>query len=413
MALAFSFDQIKLSKNENVNNSVLNRPLARLYSMIQDLSISIGVPNSTYNETTYLADVYSETGIDGNQHYREWHTINKIFDTLPKPALTQLADVSQAIPITGQTINWNQGSKKWEFKKLPVKINDLQKFDLVDENPIDNSVMTWNAGLNSWVAQTVTKYIGVGYIYHQICSRPTVVKLPNSTAALSGGEQIVITKVKPENASVEERYPVLITTPDDSSTIMGRRSLLTNNEAEDWASIHLRAIIAPDGKYMWVPVAGNGTWKPTEKDDLTNADSNGAAIDRPPTLTENQIKLQPYNIDIAFNVDGEDISKSFDVVLSRATADADWKIDIGSSDYVYYSPNSNIITINHNIMDGLRLVRTTVYYYDNSKLCQITPNEVYFDISQSSQYATVNIDLHEWLDMAQTNDLKFKVLISI
>ena len=410
MALAFSFDQIKLSKNENFNNSVLNRPLARIYTMLQDLSESIALPSSNYAETTYLADIYDQ---NSNKHFREWHTISKIYDIIQKPNLTDLPDVSKTLPITGQTIVWNQASGKFEFAKIPVKITDLNKFNLVDDNPVDNSVLTWNAALNSWVAQTVTKYIGVGYIYHQICSRPTVIKLPVSGAALSGGEQIVITKLKPENAAIEERYPVLITVPDESATIIGRRSIMTNNEDEDWASIHLRAVLGPDGKFMWVPVSQTGTWRPTNKIDLDNTDSANMPIDRPPALTENQIKLQPYNIDIAFNIDGEDISKEFEIVLTRPTNNSDWQLDNGTSDYVYYSPVSGIITINHNILNGMRLVRTTSYFYNNDKICQITPNEVYFDAGQSSKYGAVNIDLHEWLDLATENTIKFKILVSI
>lgn len=410
MALAFSFDQIKLSKNENINNSVLNRPLARIYAMLQDLSDNASIPISNYSETTYLADVY-----DQNTQSRslEWHTLSRIYDNIQKPNLTDLSDVSKTIPVTGQTVCWNQAQGKWEFIKVPVKITDLQKFNLVDDNPVDNSVLTWNAGLNSWVAQTVTKYIGVGYIYHQICSRPTVVKLPVSSAALSGGEQIVITKLKPENAGIEEKYPVLIMVPDDSATIIGRRSILTNNEDEDWASIHLRAVLGPDGKFMWVPVCATGTWRPSNKIDLDNVDSGNMPIDRPPALTENQIKLQPYNIDIAFNIDGEDISKEFDIVLTRPTHNSDWQLDTGSSDFVYYSPVSGIITINHNILNGMRLVRTTAYYYNYDKICQITPNEVYFDAGQSSKYGAVNIDLHEWLDLATEDTIKFKILVSI
>lgn len=408
--LAFSFDQIKLSKNENVNNSVLNRPLARLYTMIRDLSLEKNIPISDHQEITFLSDIYNEDG----SHTVQWQTAGTLTDILEKPRLQQLSNVSQSLPITGQTINWNEGSKKWEFKKLPDKINDLNNFELVDENPVDKSVMTWNTQLNSWVAQTVTKYIGVGYIYHQICSRPTVVTLPTSKTALSGGEQIVITKLKPNNADANSRYPILITVGDDSATIIGRRSIWTNSENEDWASIHLRSVVAPDGKYMWVPVAGNGTWKPTEKIDLTNEDSGNRPIDRPPALTENQIKLQPYNIDIGFKIENNDISKSYDVTFIRSSGAGDWKLDsTKTSDFVYYSIDSGILTVNHNILDGLRLVKTIVYVVNGNKLCQITPNEVYFDIAQASQYAAVNIDLHEWLDNINSNEIKFKVLISI
>lgn len=211
MALTFSFDQIKLAKNENVNNSVLNRPLARLYTMLEEISVLQEIPESNATETVYLADVWNESNKKELQHTREWHTINQIADAIPKPALTDLTDVSRALPLTGQTITWNQNSGKWEFRKLPVKITDIQKFELVDDNPVNNSVMTWNSQMNSWIAQTVTKYIGVGYIYHQVCTRPTVIKLPTSTTALSGGEQIVITKIKPVDAGGESRYPVLIT----------------------------------------------------------------------------------------------------------------------------------------------------------------------------------------------------------
>lgn len=410
MALQYTFDQIRLEKNENVNNAVLNRPLARIYTMLQELSLTINLPNSDNTEITYLADIYVEK--DG-RHYREWHTIGKIAEILPKPALTDLTDVSKALPITGQTIVWNQANNKWEFKKLPTKINDLQNFSLVDDNPVDKSVITWNSSLNSWVAQTVTKYIGVGYIYHQICSRPTVVKLPSSTAALSGGEQVVITKLKPEDASTDELFPILVTTQDDSATIVGRRSILSNNEMEDFASIHLRAVMGPDGKYMWVPVAATGTWKPTNLSDLTYEHTANAPIDRPPALTENQIKLQPYNIDIAFNVDGEDISRTFEIVLERVTSSSDWTLVYPTSDYVYYSPTTKIISINHNILDGNRLVRTTVYYENENRLSEIRPNEVYFEMGQSSKYATVNIDVHEWLDLATENKIAFKALISI
>lgn len=410
MALSFSFDQVKIAKNENVNNSVLNRALARIYSMLQEMSISVAFPNSDATEITYLADIYSE--VDG-RHYREWHPISKIAANLPKPKLTELSDVSKIIPTNGYTVVWNSTNQRWEFKKLPTKINDLNKFSLVDENPVDNSVMTWNSTLNSWVAQTVSKYIGVGYIYHQVCSRPTVVRLPTSSTALSGGEQIVITKLRPVDAESTQRIPVLVTVPDNSATIVGRQSIIANNENEDFSSIHLRATLGPDGNYMWVPVCSTGTWRFTDKTDLTAVDSGNTAIDRPPALTENQIKLQPYNIDIEFNIDGEDVSRSFDVVLSRITSSSAWTLVSPTSDYVYYSPVTNIVTINHNILNGTRLVRGTVFYESESKLSQITPNEVYFEKGLSSQYGSMNFDLHEWLDNATENTIKFKILISI
>ena len=414
MALAFSFDQIKLNANENVNNSVLNRPLARIYSMLEQLSIAYDLPASPYTETTYLADIYSEPD---QKHYKEWHTIGTLSDLVPMPALTELSDTSKILPVTGQTVRWNQSVKKWEYTTLISKFNQLEKASKISDNPVDNAVIKWNQALNSWTAETIQPMIGVGYIYHMVCNRPTVVTLPTVPEALSGGEQIVITKLRPADSTTETRTPVLIVskTNDDSSapTIIGKNSILTNNENEDWASIHLRVVLTETGEYMWVPVCATGTWYPSDLADLTSEYTAGAAIDHPPQLTENQLKLQPYNIDLSINVDGNDISQVFNAKFARASESSKWQQTDGTGAGVYYNSTTKIISVAHSVLDGNKLVRAQVYYHSGNKLVQITPNEIYFELSNANPYSTVNIDVHEWLELATGLNLQFTILISI
>ena len=415
MALAFSFDQIKLNANENVNNSVLNRPLARIYSMLEQMSVAYDFPDSPYTETTYLADIYSEAD---QKHYKEWHTVDKLTDLVPIPALTELSDTSKILPVTGQTIRWNQSLKKWEYTTLITKINQLEKASKISDNPVDNAVIKWSQSLNSWTADTLQPMIGVGYIYHMVCTRPTVVTLPTSIDALSGGEQVVITKLRPKDAAYGSLIPVLVTNGagDDNSeapTIIGRSSILTNNENEDWASIHLRAILTDTGEYMWVPVCATGTWYPSSLIDLTTDYTGGTAVDHPPQLTENQLKLQPYNIDLSIDVDGNDVSQEFNVVFARASESSQWQQTSGTDAGVYYNSTTKIVSVAHSVLDGNKLVRAQVYYHSGNKLVQITPNEVYFETSNSNKYGTVNIDLHEWFELATGLSLKFSILISV
>lgn len=405
----FTFDQIQLAKNENLTNSVINRALHRLYAIINDIINSgLYIPSTNALEITYLADI---PNVETGQHERRWVSSTELFNNMQKPKLTELNDVTNVLPGNGQTPTWNQATNNFTFQKLPKKITDLKKFEEVVDLPLDGMVMTWNDQLNSWVAQTVPKYIGVGYIYHKICSRPTVIQLPVSNAALSGGEQVVITKILPPDLPAGQRVPILIVAPEGSNTtIVGHRSLLCNTHTEDWASIHLRAVLNTDGQYIWVPVGGTGTWKPSDLTDLT-ADYTSLAIDRPPALTENQIKIQPYNINIEFSSGINDITGLFKAKLTRTTPADDWVLDTAQSTAgVYYSADSGYFTITHSVMLGVRPVRTTVFLHSNNKVAQITPNEVYFE---ANSYSSIFVNLDEYMLDNTLTEIEFDFSIGI
>ena len=410
----FTFEQIKLNANENLTNSVLNRALMRLWKNIEDLksSSSIAIPEATANETTFLVDTYDSTN---QTHIKQWKTFTKFSDFVPYPKLTELTDISTSIPLNGQTIVWNKSSGTtgmWQFKALPAKIQDFNDFKNVDDNPLEGAVLTYTTD-KKWVAQTMTQFIGVGYIYHQVVNSPSVIKLPTSSTALAGSEQVVITKIIPDNAGDNDKFPILITTGNSNIKIINKNSITTNNDDEDFASIHLRACQGPDGNYIWIPVCATGTWYPSDNTDISTSEYNSTQNKNTYILTENQIKLQPYNIDINFALDGSDISKNYDIILEK-NSEGIWKLSTSSSTGVNYQGNG-LFSINHNILDGVKAVKTTVYYSDsiNGKLIQVIPDEVYFPLATES-FATLFVNLNSWLDLDDTlNSLTFKIVVSI
>lgn len=417
MALTWNFEQIKLHANENVTNSVINRALQRLYISINELAqTQLDLPNSDANEITYLSDVYNETD---NTHTRRWKTLSDIAAELPKPKVVELSDVQKIQPVNGQTIAWQQSNTRWEFKKLPTKINDLYNFSQVVDNPVDQSVLTWSDSMGSFVAQTVPKYIGVGYIYHQICTKPTIVRLPTASAALTGGEQVVITKFytpTSDNAAL----PVLVITEDfdennpEKLSIIGHRGILTHNTRESFASIHLRAVQTSLGNFVWIPVSATGTWKPTNMSTLDTSYTKGQPVYEPAQLTENQVKIQPYNMDVEFNLDGSVASKEFDIKFERADSFSEWSWDqTESSDGLYFSGSTKILSVNHNLFEGTKIVKTNVFFEKNGRLSQITPNEIYFNTNETTKYGVVNIDINEWLNNTTENVVRMKILVSV
>lgn len=418
MAAGFTFEQIKLAENENLSNSVLNRALLRLWKNVEEVkSQSVLFPESSGSETTILANIYN----DSDQIYtRQWYSISAFAKLIAKPKLVELTDVSTASPSSGQTLCFNATggtSGVWQFKNLPSKITDLQNFKNVADTPNENDVLTYTAS-KGWVAQTVTKYIGVGYIYHQVCSGPTEITLPSTAGALSGGEQVVISKVLPNNRGEIDKFPILIKVGSGiTSTIIGKQSIYTCNDNEEFSSIHLRACLGPDGNYMWVPVCATGSWIPSTITNVNSLITAGQSISRY-TLTENQIKLQPYNIDISFSMNGADISKNYNIELKKGT-DKIWAIDTANTTSgVNMENNSGLFSIQHNIMEGSKLVKTNVYYKDaeGNKLIQIVPDEIYFNATDNS-YSRVFIDLESWFNpdfLGDTvNTMSFKVVVSI
>jgi hypothetical protein len=208
--------------------------------------------------------------------------------------------------------------------------------------------------------------------------------------SLNGGEQIEITKIIPSGAPSNYRYPVLIYTGSASNgkfTILNNSytGIISNNNNEEFSSIHLRVCQTidangiPTGGYTWVPVSISGTWLPTSKKTLIEGDINsgadysiGQSINNVGKLISNELRIQPYNLSVNINNQGE-ISKIFNLAIDINSEPNQsvpkYSINSESSNNItLYPDNKNItedednfyITINHELSTN-RIVKATVY----------------------------------------------------
>lgn len=406
----FTFEQIKLNANENVTNAVINRALIRLWKNIDNVKNAKGVtiPEASANEPTILVDYVDETT---NAHVKAWQPLSTLHDFggIANPKLINLLDMPGNPPVSGQTIVYGLNNT-WEYKPFPTSISQFPGFGMLSSNPPEDSILVYK-NESGWTPQVQSEFIGIGYIQHVVCKENSVVILPTDMSSLSGGEQVVITKLNKPGENIQ----VAVTTDNNSSTSANIAAayygLATDNISEVFSSIHLRACEYSDGnvmKFTWVPVAATGSWRPYTPEEKSKYEKG---LRR--QLESNELKLQPYNLDINFSLNGADVTKKFTVVLEKESNTGKWTIDSPeTSTGVGFTINNDIV-ISHNILNGTTPITTTVYYYNGEKISQIIPDDIWMNVGE---YGTTYVNISSWLpeaDISSITKLKFEIVTSI
>jgi hypothetical protein len=235
--------------------------------------------------------------------------------------------------------------------------------------------------------------------------------LPSDLNSLSGGEQIVITKLNYNKADCKV---FVKTSEEDSTGIAGNyKGIYSDNPNDSFSSIHLRAVPLPTvsgeiQKYTWIPVAATGNWRPYFSTDTTVKEVGNKIL-----VDSTALKLQPYNLDINFSLNGTDITKRFTVeVQASLTDNHQWSIKSPiTSEGVGFTDNN--IILNHNILNGVNPTNTTVYYVKDNKLIQVIPDEIF---TEMGKFGITYVNITSWIEDAIASNidlLKFEIVVSI
>lgn len=414
----YTFEQIKIAQNENLNNPVINRALRRLFENT----------NSNSSESLPGTDDVSSPSIlyvASNGSERKWMSVANLSDIVPYNPIISSPDIlssGQPPSTNGMTLSWNISTNNnyggyWTYEKLKRSLADLD--DVTISSPQQYQSLTYYN--NKWTNTTQETYLGVGYVKHIVCTEPTVIILPSDMKALNGGEQIEITRIKPSGANANWRFPVLICTANDNSTntkftILNNthQCIISDNNNEEFSSIHLRVCKSPmnENGFIWVPVSVSGTWRPTLKRSLNAGSvSAGADYDFAQTLnnvgqlTSNELRIQPYNLSVNINQSGI-ITKVFDLTLVSTNTSNDKDSIVSNREYKQYgdSEDTNIIIYNEDnandsylsIVHGVgnnRIVQATLYVWDNAKYqWKLIPNSLMYIWFNGDQFNTIYMD---------------------
>lgn len=451
----YTFEQIKIAQNEDLNNPVINRALRRLFENTSSYG-SNNLPSSDGVVSPSLLYLSS----DGN--LPSWQSTTSIANLIPTRPLTAASDTPNNTPqVSGMGLMWDTSTGgsygSWVYTKLKNKLSDLDDVAINGTPQQYQSLTYYN---NKWTNTTQETYLGVGYVKHIVCTQPSIIILPDDMESLNGGEQIEITKIIPSGAPSNYRYPVLIYTGSASNgkfTILNNSytGIISNNNNEEFSSIHLRVCQTidangiPTGGYTWVPVSISGTWLPTSKKTLIEGDINSGAdyaigqyLNNVGKLTSNELRIQPYNLSVNITNQGE-ISKVFDLVVdinsepSVSVPKYSMLSSESSNTITLYPDNKNItddednfyISIKHEVSTN-RIVKATVYILEKNENDIFGFKEKYtrlpdsnYDVwFNSTGFSNVYLDLfNNTIDAyaysvsgsPSIKRLKFKIIVSI
>lgn len=433
----YTFEQIKIAQNEDLNNPVINRALRRLFENSSS-SEKGNLPDSS-SVTSASVVFINSTNIDEST----WLPVSSLSSLLPPPNIYQASDAPGYMPTSnGVGLVWNTAANssggQWQYKKLKQKLSELDDVSIV--NPRQYESLTYFQ--NKWTNTTQETYLGVGYIKHIVCTQPTIIELPSDIAELNGNEQIEITKVIPDQSSsgttgegTTNKYPILIITKQNTKSFIikdGWTSVINNNDEEEFSSIHLRAMRETDengnytGNYIWIPVSMTGTWKPGTKTNLVGGDGSSAdysanqTVNKLEGLTSNELRIQPYNLNVKLDLNNTSIYKVFEIPMKynseKALWVADGEITQGASINTSVSGTQNISLI-HGLINNIP-VKATVYYSisGDSKLQLASDSRYEVWYNNASDFSTIYLDPFASDDNAcfgQTENIKLVILTSI
>lgn len=430
----YTFEQIKIAQNEDLNNPVINRALRRLFENSSSTEKG-NLPDSS-SVTSASVVFINSTNIDEST----WLPVSSLASLLPPSNIYQAADAPGYMPTSnGVGLVWNTAANssggQWQYKKLKQKLSELDDVSIV--NPRQYESLTYFQ--NKWTNTTQETYLGVGYIKHIVCTQPTIIELPSDIEELNGNEQIEITKVIPDRASddvtsQDNKYPILIITKQNTKSFIikqGWTSVINNNDEEEFSSIHLRAMRETDengnytGNYIWIPVSMTGTWKPGTKTNLVTGTGSSAdyasnqTVNKLEDLTSNELRIQPYNLNVKLDLNNTSIYKVFEIPMNYDSERGLWvnngEITQGARINSIEGEGQNISLV-PGLINNIP-VKITVYYNlpGDSKLtlAKDTQYEVWYN--NANDFSTIYIDpFDDDTCVGQSNtSIKLVILTSI
>lgn len=431
----YTFEQIKIAQNEDLNNPVINRALRRLFENSSSTEKG-NLPDSS-SVTSASVVFINSTNIDEST----WLPVASLSSLLPPSNIYQAADAPGYMPTSnGVGLVWNTAANssggQWQYKKLKQKLSELDDVSIV--NPRQYESLTYFQ--NKWTNTTQETYLGVGYIKHIVCTQPTIIELPSDIEELNGNEQIEITKVIPDRDTSDEtsqdnKYPILIITKQNTKSFIikqGWTSVINNNDEEEFSSIHLRAMRETDengnytGNYIWIPVSMTGTWKPGTKTNLVGGSGSSAdyssnqTVNKLEDLTSNELRIQPYNLNVKLDLNNTSIYKVFEIPMrydsERELWVADGEITQGARINSLDDGSQNISLV-PGLINNIP-VKTTVYYNlpGDSKLilAKDTQYEVWYN--NANDFSTIYIDPFDGdvcVGQSDITSIKLVILTSI
>jgi hypothetical protein len=436
----YTFEQIKIAQNEDLNNPVINRALRRLFENSSS-SEKGNLPDSS-SVTSASVVFINSTNIDEST----WLPVSSLASLLPPPNIYQASDAPGYMPTSnGVGLVWNTAANssggQWQYKKLKQKLSELDDVSIV--NPKQYESLTYFQ--NKWTNTTQETYLGVGYIKHIVCTQPTIIELPSDIAELNGNEQIEITKVIPGQKSSNSpdgdstqnnKYPILIITKQNTKSFIinpSWTSIINNNDEEPFSSIHLRAMRETDengnytGNYIWIPVSMTGTWKPSTKTTLVGGSSSAdysanQTVNTLADLTSNELRIQPYNLNVKLDLNNTSIYKVFEIPMKFDSDQKLWKANGNITQGATISDivNGQYISLVHGLINNIP-VKVTVYYQipgeSKLRLASDTGYEVWYN--NASDFSTIYIDpfvddeYGNHLCVGQSGNIKLVILTSI
>lgn len=435
----YTFEQIKIAQNEDLNNPVINRALRRLFENSSS-SEKGNLPDSS-SVTSASVVFINSTNIDEST----WLPVSSLASLLPPPNIYQASDAPGYMPTSnGVGLVWNTAANssggQWQYKKLKQKLSELDDVSIV--NPKQYESLTYFQ--NKWTNTTQETYLGVGYIKHIVCTQPTIIELPSDIAELNGNEQIEITKVIPGQKSSNSpdgdstqnnKYPILIITKQNTKSFIinpSWTSIINNNDEEPFSSIHLRAMRETDengnytGNYIWIPVSMTGTWKPSTKTNLVGGNGSTADYSANQTvntlegLTSNELRIQPYNLNVKLDLNNTSIYKVFEIPMKYNSVQKKWEADGNVTQGATISDivgGDQYISLVHGLINNIP-VKATVYYKipgeSELRLAKDTTYDVWYN--NPSDFSTIYIDLFNGANCVGQSDItniKLVILTSI
>lgn len=423
----YTFEQIKIAQNEDLNNPVINRALRRLFENSSS-SEKGNLPDSS-SVTSASVVFINSTNIDEST----WLPVSSLSSLLPPSNIYQAADAPGYMPTSnGVGLVWNTAANssggQWQYKKLKQKLSELDDVSIV--NPKQYESLTYFQ--NKWTNTTQETYLGVGYIKHIVCTQPTIIELPSDIEDLNGNEQIEITKVIPNQSPSEggstNKYPILIITKQNTKSFIinpSWTSIINNNDEEEFSSIHLRAMRETDengnytGNYIWIPVSMTGTWKPSTKTNLIGGTGSSAdysanqTVNKLEGLTSNELRIQPYNLNVKLDLNNTSIYKVFEIPMKYE--DGLWVADgeITQGARINTANGTQNISLIHGLINNVP-VKATVYYKtpEDSKLKLAVDSNYEVWYNNASDFSTIYIDPFDGANcVGQSNITSIKLVI--
>lgn len=303
---------IKLFSNEYVNGNTLNRALLRLY--YNDLYLSNLSTLDPIDSPTVANMLLVSTG----PSTYVWQTDTQIKTTLNiTDTIFGLSDVDETAGamINGYALAWDSTKTAFVGRKAATSLNDLD--DVTVTAPVNLHQILYSSEYGKFINGFPSDF-SVGYITNVIIEEDGKVVLPEVTTP---GQQIVCTKI----GTGTTMYVVT----HANNNIAGQANIsIKSYDADEYSSsVSLRSIVLDDESIEWIIIHNDGVFDFID----TSLVPGSSIVTR--TITNEDLMLQPYELDFTGAVDATEILKGIVRLATEAEAQAGTATDIAVTPY--------------------------------------------------------------------------------